>query len=160
MKIATILFLIVYTNLIYSQKNVDYNSKLNFYEGISIIDGAQIDNQNKFANIETDFIVFSNKSALTLVNCIIKVNGKVDASKLCKIRFINAYIICKSYNGPKSKSIIQTKNIDYAPVNDIVYIQRIKGNPILEIIDRHGKIIIKGTKKSIANKIKNRIRNW
>jgi len=99
MKITTTLLLLFISHFIYSQKDIDYSSKLNDFEGIDIIDGAKINPKDRFATITSDYMVFSEKSAITFVNCLVKVEGTVDASSNCIVRLMNSYIICKKYKG-------------------------------------------------------------
>ncbi len=150
MKQIILLFSILVTNILFSQRTVDYSSRLSHFKGIAIIDGSEIDPEMRFANVETGIMFFADKSAITFANCIVKVDGPVDASSNCKIRLVNAYIICKKYTGPKTDRIITTNNIEGSQVSDITYLNKLKGNPTIEIIDKSGKVIAKGSKKSLS----------
>ena len=153
MKQITLLVFVLFTHLIYSQITVNYSHRLSHFKGITLIDGAQIDPKMRFANIETGIMLFADKSAITFANCIVRVDGPVDASANCLIRLVNAYIICKKYKGPKTDRIITTSNINDSRISEISYLNKLKGNPNIEIIDKSGKVIAKGSKKSLSSEI-------
>ena len=153
MKTITTLLLLCISHLIYSQNDIDYSSKLNDFEGIDIIDGAKINPKDRFATITSDYMVFSEKSAITFVNCLVKVEGTVDASSNCLVRLMNSYIICKKYKGQKTDRIIETDNVQDGLISEMKHLKKIKGNPTIEIINKSGKVIAKGPKKSLSDKI-------
>lgn len=151
MKQITLLLFILATNIVFSQRTVDYSSRLSHFKGIALIDGSEIDPKMRFATVKTGIMFFADKSAVTFANCVVKVDGPVDASANCLIRLVNAYIICKKYKGPKTDRIIVTNNIDDSRISDITYLNKLKGNPTIEIIDKSGKVIAKGSKKSLSD---------
>lgn len=152
-KITILVLLLLSINNIYSQNEKKYGAKLKHISGINIYSGSTINPGNRFANIDTGTIIFEDRSALTLVDCIVKVNGPVDASANCMVRLINSYIICRKYKGPPSNQIIVTDNIANCKISDVKFIKKIKGNPFIEVINKSGKIVIKGNKESLKDRI-------
>ena len=153
MKQITLLFLIVAIWNVNAQEAISYGKKLNRIDGINIIDGAEITPKIGFTNFKSDQMIFSDKSSLTVVNSVIKVNGLVDASANCKLILVNSYIICKNYRGPISDRIIKTNFIKSCKISQMKYMKKIKGNPKIEIIDKTGTIVAKGFKDEISDKL-------
>ena len=152
-KITILVLLLLSINNIYSQNEKIYSAKLRHISSINIYSGSTINPGNRFASIDTETIVFEDRSALTLVDCIVKVNGPVDASANCMVRLINAYIICRKYKGPPSNQIIVTNNIANCKISDAKFIKKIKGNPFIEVINKSGKIVIKDYKENLKDRI-------
>ena len=141
------------SSLISAQDALNYSSQLELIKDIVIIDGAKLNPKGRFINLKTDEMILTDRSAITLVNCVVKVNGLVDASANCKIKLVNSYIICKDYKGPRSKNIIKTDWIKNCKLNQMKYLKKMKGNPQIEIINKEGRIVIKGYKENISTKI-------
>lgn len=152
-KITILLLLLISFNSTYSQSEKEYGTKLNYIEGVATYYGFKINPKDRFASINTDMIKLSDRSALTLVDCIVKVNGTVDASANCMVRLIDSYIICRKYIGPVSNQIIVSENIANCKVSDVKFIKKIKGNPFIEIINKSGKIVMKGFKEKLNNRL-------
>ena len=153
-KIIFILF-VLFNTYTYAQDEdaMDYSSKLEQIKGVVIIDGAKLNPIGRFINLKTDEMIFEDRSSITLVNCVVKVNGFVDATADCKIKLVNSYIICKDYKGPKSRNIIQSKWIKSCKLSQMKYLKKLKGNPEIEIIDKQGRVVIKGYKENISKKL-------
>lgn len=153
MKQITLLFIIVTMCSLNAQDAISYGRELNKIEGMETIDGTKFAPKIGFANLKSDQMIFSDKSSLTAVNCVIKVNGLVDATANCKIILLNSYIICKDYKGPSSERIIETNYIKNCKISQMKFVKKLKGNPNIEIIDKSGTIIARGLKEDISNKL-------
>lgn len=153
MKQITLLFLIVTIWNLNAQDAISYGKVLNRIDGMETIDGSKFAPKVGFANLKSDQMIFSDKSSLTVVNSVIKVNGLVDASANCKLILLNSYIICKDYKGPASDRIIKTNYIKNCKISQMKFVKKLKGNPNIEIIDKSGTVIAKGFKEDISDKL-------
>lgn len=151
MEKITLLFFFFIIVKVNAQSVINYTPQLKLIEGVMTIDGAKLNPNDRFANLKANEMTFADKSAINLVNCVIKVNGPVDASTNCRIRLINSYIICKQYKGPKSDRIIVTNYIKNCRISEVKYLKKLKGNPEIEIIDKSGNVVAKGYKKDISS---------
>lgn len=151
-KITILLLLLISFNSTYSQNEKNFGTKLRYINGVNVYHGSKINPSGRYASINTDMMVFADRSALTLVDCIVKVNGPVDASANCMVRLINSYIICRKYKGPPSNQIIVSDNIANCKISEVKFIKKVKGNPFLEIINKSGKVVVKDYKDNLKDK--------
>ena len=155
-KTFTILFTFLFL-LSYSQDEeiYDYNDQLSVVSGIQLIDGSKINPNERFANLSTDNMIFTDRSSITFVNCLVKVFGTFDARANCKIKLINSYVICRNFKGNEKRpdNVIESEYIENCRISEVPYLRKIKGNPELQIINKAGKIVLKGKKEAIKHKI-------
>jgi len=144
------------TTVAQSSFEIDMTKELSSIKGHLIIDGNQLQSDNNTRAqivIRAHNLVLSHRSSILLRNVILKLTGSIFIKGDIKIRRFSSYILSKKKSTyVRYPNIIRTKNLDRVIINNVSFISKIQGDPIITIYDMTGKKVIKGKKSDIILK--------